>query len=78
MHFISKMMDRAVSGGCLRGFLASLGEQSNVRVSHTQNRFWCDSRSCQGIKINLNKCEIFPVGEVQNIEGLDQVFNYKV
>lgn len=31
-----------------------------------------------GAQDHLNKCEIIPVGEVENIEGLDQVLNCKV
>lgn len=86
MEALSKMMDRAVSGGLLRAFTVSFGEHSNVRVSYLlfvdDTLVFCDADVAQltylkqvlvwfqivsGLKINLSKCEIILVGEVENI-----------
>nr|XP_009603197.1 uncharacterized protein LOC104098229 [Nicotiana tomentosiformis] len=97
MDALSKMMDRAASGGYLRGFSAPIGVLSARRVSHLlfadDTLVFCDADMDQltclkqvlqwfqiisGLKINLGKCEIFPVGEVANIDTLSHVLGCKM
>ncbi|XP_009599850.2 uncharacterized protein [Nicotiana tomentosiformis] len=97
MDALSKMMDRAASGGFLRGFSAPIGVLSARRVSHLlladDTLVFCDADMDQltclkqvlqwfqiisGLKINLGKCEIFPVGEVANIDALSHVLGCKM
>ncbi|XP_075104397.1 uncharacterized protein LOC142178543 [Nicotiana tabacum] len=82
MDALSKMMDRAAVGGFLRGFLAPIGATSDRRVSHLL--FADDTLILQwfqivsGFKIKLDMCEIFPVGEVANIDALSDVLGFKM
>nr|XP_009622259.1 uncharacterized protein LOC104113707 [Nicotiana tomentosiformis] len=97
MDALSKIMDRAVGGGFLKGFSAPIGVLSARRVSHLlfvdDTLVFCDADMDQliylkqvlqwfqivsGFKINIGKCEIFPVGEVANIDALSYVLRCKV
>nr|XP_033510183.1 uncharacterized protein LOC117274955 [Nicotiana tomentosiformis] len=97
MDALSKMMDRALGGGFLRGFSVPIGVLSARRVSHLlfagDTLVFCDADMDQltylkqvmqwfqlvsRLKINIGKCEIFPVGEVANIDALSYVLRCKV
>nr|XP_009595530.1 uncharacterized protein LOC104091812 [Nicotiana tomentosiformis] len=93
MDALSKMMDRAAGGGFLRGFAAPIVVLSAGRVSRllfaNDTLVFCDQLTylkqvlqwfqiVSGLKINLGKCEIFPVGEVANIDALSYLLRSKV
>lgn len=66
-------------------------QKSSIRVTHLLfTASFCDAdfgladifkegfgvvQLVSGLKINLKKCEIYPVGEMDNFEELAQVFN---
>ena len=86
---LSRLMDRAVQGGLLSGFLVGNQAKSAVMVTHLlfadDTLMFCDADPAQieylgcvltwfeaflGLKINLGKSEMVPVGVVPNMVDL--------
>ena len=89
MEALSRLMDRAVHGGHLSGFMVGISEGREVMVSHLlfadDTLMLCEAAPLQivklgcvltwfeaisGLKINLGKSEMVPVGVVPNMENL--------
>ncbi|RVW98185.1 hypothetical protein CK203_031912 [Vitis vinifera] len=65
METLSRLLSRAKEGGFIKGFLVKGRE--DVRVE-----------ACPGLKINMEKSELIPVGDVPNLEEFVKVLGYKV
>ncbi|RVX21268.1 putative ribonuclease H protein [Vitis vinifera] len=74
MEVFSSMMRRAISGGYLFGWKVSGGRDEMTYLSWLLMWF----EACSGLRINLEKSEMIPVGRVLNIEGLALELGCKV
>ncbi|RVX19375.1 putative ribonuclease H protein [Vitis vinifera] len=74
MEVFSSMMRRAISGGYLSGWKVSGGRDEMTYLSWLLMWF----EACSGLRINLEKSEMIPVGRVMNIEGLALELGCKV
>uniref|UniRef100_A0A2N9I3C8 Uncharacterized protein n=1 Tax=Fagus sylvatica TaxID=28930 RepID=A0A2N9I3C8_FAGSY len=72
METLSRLMDRASSGGFLSGFQVCSSEGGSLVVVFT----WFEVVS--RLKINLGKSEMVPVGEVPNLEDLVELLGCKL
>ncbi|KAL6323746.1 hypothetical protein AAG906_002214 [Vitis piasezkii] len=78
----SIMLRRAISGDYLSGWRVSGRRGKGLQISHllfaddTWLLMWFEA--CSGLRINLEKSEMIPVGRVHNIEGLALELGCKV
>ncbi|RVW28818.1 hypothetical protein CK203_096920 [Vitis vinifera] len=67
METLSHLLSRAKKGGFIDGFL--------VKGRYDLVFMWFEA--CSGLKINLEKSELIPVGDVPNLEELAEVLDCK-
>lgn len=97
MEALSRLIDKAVLGGFIRGFSMSRDREVEMMVSHLlfadDSIVFCEAETSQlgylrlvlmffqavsGLRINISKSEILPVGNVVNIDFLASFFGCKV
>jgi hypothetical protein len=97
MEALSQIMDRAIRGGLLTGFMVGSPQTQQVLISHLlfadDTLIFCDADPTQlahlrsvflwfeavsGLRINLGKSEMVPVGEVPHMEDLALILGCKV
>ncbi|XP_059650449.1 uncharacterized protein LOC132296254 [Cornus florida] len=71
MEALSRLMRRAVDLGFLRGFKIGLESVQQLEISHLL--FADDTIAVSGLKVNVGKSVIVPVGEVQEVDTLAAV-----